>query len=76
MLTKKVVLVLLIVLCLVTLMQAQSKGIIVFAIRMDDVVVDPETDEWPDMTWVHLLEDEGYEVIKIYPMSLSTAEGA
>ena len=74
--SKKLVLVLLIVLCWVTLMQAQSKGIIVFALRMDTVVVDPETTEWPDMTWIHLLEDVGYEVITIYPMSLSTAEEA
>jgi hypothetical protein len=75
--SKKIVLVILIFLCLVTLIQAQSKGTIVFVVRMDTVVVDPETGEWPDMTWVHFLEDEGYEVIKMsHPQPLSTAEQA
>jgi hypothetical protein len=56
-----------------TVLNAQDKDTIVFALRMDTVVVDPETGEWPDMTWIHVLEDAGYEVIEVYPTSLSTA---
>jgi hypothetical protein len=76
MFAKKTVSLLLMVLCMATVIHAQSKGTIVFALRMDTVVVDPVTGEWPDMTWIHLLEDVGYDVIEIYPTSLSTAEQA
>jgi hypothetical protein len=73
-LNKKLLFILLIFLSMVTLMRAQSKGTIVFALRMDTVVVDPVTNEWPDMTWVHALEDEGYDVTLFYNSSLSTAD--
>jgi len=72
--SKKLVLVLLIVLCWVTLMQAQSKGTIVFV--YDPSVFDSSTMEYPDMQWIHPLEDAGYEVIPFYNASLSTAEQA
>lgn len=63
----------LLVLSIATVLNAQSKGTIFFALRMDTVVVDPVTGEWPDMTWIHVLEEEGYEVNKFYPTSLSTS---
>lgn len=74
MFTKKVIYTLLIVLSMAIFLQAQTKGTIVYMLVMDDVKIDPETGEWPDMTIVYLLEDEGYEVIKFYNASLSTAD--
>jgi len=76
MFTKKIALVFLILFSMVTLIQAQSKGTIVYVLVMNDVKIDPETGEWPDMPIIYLLEDEGYEVIKFYNASLSTAEQA
>jgi hypothetical protein len=72
--TKKLIFALLIVLSMGILIQAQSKGKIVLALRMESTVIDPVTGEWPDMTWFHALENAGYEVIKFYNASLSTAD--
>jgi hypothetical protein len=71
---RKTVSLLLMVLCMATVIHAQSKGTIVFAYRTD--LTDPVTSEPPDMTWIHLLEDTGYDVIQFYNASLSTAEQA
>jgi hypothetical protein len=73
MFTKKSIFMLLILLSMVTLIHAQSKGTIAFAMRMDTTVVDPVTGEFPDMTWVHALEDSGYVVDTFYTAGLSTA---
>jgi len=73
MFTKKSILILLIFLSMGTLIHAQSKGTIAFAMRMDTSVVDPVTGEFPDMTWVHALEDSGYVVDTFYTAGLSTA---
>ena len=54
-----------------TVIHAQSKGTIAFVLRMDTVVVDPVTGEWPDMTWIHFLEDAGYDVIKLDTLFLA-----
>jgi len=74
MFTRKSLSLLLMVFCMATVIHAQSKGTIVFAIRPD--LIDPATGEQPDMTWVHVLENEGYNVIQFYNASLSTAEQA
>lgn len=76
MLSKKILLSVLMTLCVVSFIHAQSKGTIVYTLVMNDVKIDPETGEWPDMPIIYLLEDEGYEVIKFYNNSLSTAEQA
>jgi len=57
---------------MVTLIHAQSKGTIAFAMRMDSTVIDPVTGEYPDMTWVHALEDSGYVVDTFYTGGLAT----
>jgi hypothetical protein len=72
MFTKKSIFILLILLSMVTLIHAQSKGTIAFAMRMDTTVVDPVTGEFPDMAWVHALEDSGYVVDTFYTTGLST----
>jgi hypothetical protein len=64
---------LLIFLSMVVFLRAQSKGTIAFAMRMDTTIIDPETGELPDMTWVHALEDSGYIVDTFYTAALSTA---
>jgi hypothetical protein len=68
---RKTIFFLLMVLCIATVIHAQSKGTIVFAYRTD--LTDPATGEPPDMTWVHVLQDAGYDVIQFYNASLSTA---
>jgi hypothetical protein len=73
MFTKKSIFMLLIFLSMVTLIHAQSKGTIAFNMRMDTAVVDPVTGEFPDMAWVHALEDSGYVVDTFYTAGLSTA---
>ena len=73
MFTKKTIFILLIFLSMVTLIHAQSKGTIYFAMRMDTTIIDPVTGELPDMTWVHALEDSGYVVDTFYTAGLSTA---
>lgn len=74
MLTQKAIFMLVMVLSMATVIYAQSKGTIVFARRPN--FIDPVTGESPDMTWIHVLEDEGYEVIQFFNASLSTAEQA
>jgi hypothetical protein len=76
MFTKITISLLLTAVSMASVVHAQSKGTIAFELRMDSVVVDPVTGEWPDMTWIHLLEDEGYTVMKMFTTSLSTAEQA
>jgi hypothetical protein len=71
--SKKVVLMFLIILSLVTLTQAQSRGTIVYALRSDLIDTDG-TGAYPDMQYIDKLEDDGYEVIKFFSISdLSTA---
>ena len=65
---------LLIFLSMGSLIIAQSKGTIAFALRMDSTVVDTVTGEFPDMTWVHALEDSGYVVDTFYTESLALAD--
>jgi hypothetical protein len=76
MFTKITISLLLTVVSMGTVIHAQSKGTIAYELRMDTVVVDPVTGEWPDMTWIHFLENAGYNVIKMFNTSLSTAEQA
>ena len=76
MLSKKAIFVLLMVLCMATVIQAQSKGTIVYTILQDGIKIDPETGEYPDMPFIYLLRDEGYEVITFYNDSLSIASPA
>lgn len=72
MFTKKSIFVLLVFLSMSVFIHAQSKGTIAFAMRMDTTVVDTVTGEFPDMTWVHALEDSGYVVDTFYTAGLST----
>jgi hypothetical protein len=77
MFTNKSIFVLLIVLSIGTLVHPQSKGTIAFVLRMDSTVINPITNEFPDMQWVHPLEDAGYEVNLVYggsTSSLATAD--
>jgi hypothetical protein len=74
--TKKAMFVLLMVLCAATFIQAQSKGTIVYTILQDTAKVDPETGEFPDMPFIHLLRNEGYNVIMFYNDSISIAAQA
>jgi hypothetical protein len=78
MFTRRAITLLLMVLCVAAVIHAQSKGTIV--VTMDKVApdgsekIDPVTGEYPDMTWVHFLENAGYDVIPFYNnTSLSTA---
>jgi hypothetical protein len=74
MFTKKAIFILAMVLSLATVLLAQSKGTIVAV--FDPSVIDTDTGEPPDMQWIYVLEDEGYDVIYFYNASLSTAEQA
>jgi hypothetical protein len=73
---KKMLSMLLLVLCMATVIHAQSKGTIVYTILQDGVKIDPDTGEYPDMPYIYLLEDAGYEVIRFYNASLATADQA
>jgi hypothetical protein len=60
-----------------TVIHAQSKGTIALELYTltpnGDPKIDPVTGEYPDMTWVHFLEDAGYDVVTFYTDALSTA---
>ncbi len=71
MFTKKLLFMLVIVLCMVTIIHAQSKGTIVFTSR--PAFIDSSTGESPDMPHIYALQNAGYEVIKFHNASLSTA---
>ncbi|HVO72667.1 MAG TPA: T9SS type A sorting domain-containing protein [Ignavibacteriaceae bacterium] len=73
MFSKKSILMLLIFSTMGILIHAQSKGMIAFAMRMDSTIIDTVTGELPDMTWVHALQDSGYEVDTFYTPALSAA---
>ena len=76
MVTKKAMLVLLVILIAVPVIYAQSQGNIMFvSYQVEDKIV-PETGEYPDMPHIYALEDEGYNVTIFYNESLSTAEEA
>jgi hypothetical protein len=50
-----------------------AEGTIVFVSLQDGVKIDPATGEYPDMPYIYLLQDEGYEVVTFYNASISTA---
>jgi hypothetical protein len=76
MFAKKILFLLLVVICMVSVIFAQSKGNIVFVSYQVDTKIDPETNDYPDMPHIYALEDEGYNVIIFYNDSLSIASEA
>ncbi|MBN1479273.1 T9SS type A sorting domain-containing protein [candidate division KSB1 bacterium] len=76
MFTRKAVFMLLTVICMSTIIHAQSKGTIVFVSYQVDTKIDPDTGEYPDMPHIYALEDEGYDVVIFYNASLSSASEA
>ena len=76
MFNKKLLFILLIFISLGTFLHSQSKGTIAFVLRMDSTVIDPVTNDWPDMQWVYPLEDAGYEVNLVYGGGTSSLAAA
>jgi hypothetical protein len=70
---KRTISALLVLFCTAAMIQAQSKGTIVFVSLQDGVKIDPVTGEYPDMPYIYTLQDAGYEVVPFYNASLSTA---
>ncbi|MDZ7316075.1 MAG: T9SS type A sorting domain-containing protein [candidate division KSB1 bacterium] len=56
-----------------TLLQAQSKGTIVFVSYQVETKIDPVTNDYPDMPHINALRNAGYDVIIFYNAALSTA---
>ncbi|RPI00259.1 MAG: T9SS C-terminal target domain-containing protein [Calditrichaeota bacterium] len=76
MFSKRALCMIIVVVGLATVINAQSKGQIVFVSYQVDTKIDPETNDYPDMPHIYALQDAGYEVIIFYNESLSTAEQA
>ncbi|MBN1997206.1 T9SS type A sorting domain-containing protein [candidate division KSB1 bacterium] len=76
MFSKKGMLVLWIFLCMGSIIYAQSKGNIVFVSYQTADKIDPETGDYPDMPYIYLLEDQGYDVTIFYNAAISTASEA